>query len=66
MKKNIVALAVYRTVKAANDDASQPGSASANSAPLHMPLSGRSGWDPFEVWRTRIHVTIVRGARGRR
>jgi len=59
MNKNTVALAVYRTVKAANDD--NPASEFRGSAPPHLPLSGRSGWDPFEVWRTRIRVEAVPG-----
>jgi hypothetical protein len=59
MKKNPLALTVYRTVKAANDDATAL-SASSHSTPMHSALPGRSGWDPFEVWRTRIHVVLDR------
>jgi hypothetical protein len=60
MKKNPLALTVYRTVKAANDDGSSATPALANPIPAHLPLAGRSGWDPFEVWRTRIRIIAVR------
>ena len=64
MKKNLVALTVYRSVKAANDDG--PSAASVtDSAPPHLPIVGRGGWDPFEVWRTRIHVVLARTPRGK-
>ncbi|MGH8219523.1 MAG: hypothetical protein ACREUT_13325 [Steroidobacteraceae bacterium] len=67
MKKNTVALAVYRSVKAANDDGSYRAPVSATSGLPRIPLAGRSGWDPFEVWRTRIHVVVVaRGAGSKR
>ena len=56
MKKNPLALTVYRTVKAANDDGSSATSAFSSSISAHLPLTGRSGWDPFEVWRTRIRI----------
>jgi len=60
MKKNPLALTVYRTAKAANDDGSSATPVFANSLAPHLPLAGRSGWDPFEVWRTRIHLIDVR------
>ena len=66
MKKNPLALTVYRSVKAANDDGSSAASASPVSAPPYLPLAARSGWDPFEVWRTRIRVVVTLGPRGRR
>lgn len=56
MKKNPLALTVYRTVKAANDDGSSAISAFPNSMSAHLPLAQRCGWDPFEVWRTRIRI----------
>ena len=64
MKKNLVALTSYRTVKAANDDGSSAVAVS-NPAPSYLAAEGRGGWDPFEVWRTRIHVVIVRHPRKR-
>jgi len=66
MKKNPLALTVYRSVKAANDDGSSAAAVSANSLPPHIPLVGRSGWDPFEVWRTRIRGVVTRKPRGKR
>ena len=60
MKKNPLALTVYRTVKAANDDGSSAAAAYTNSVTPHLQLAPRSGWDPFEVWRTRIRVLDVR------
>jgi hypothetical protein len=60
MKKNPLALTVYRTVKAANDDGSSASSAFSNTVSPHLPLAGRSGWDPFEVWRTRIRLIDAR------
>ena len=66
MKKNPLALAVYRSVKAANDDGSSAAAVSSHSLPPQMPLAGRSGWDPFEVWRTRIRVVVARKPRGKR
>jgi len=66
MKKNPLALTVYRSVKAANDDGSSAGAVSSNSLPPHIALAGRSGWDPFEVWRTRIRVVVTRKPRGKR
>ncbi|HEY2591274.1 MAG TPA: hypothetical protein VGI35_06750 [Steroidobacteraceae bacterium] len=59
MKKNPLALTVYRAVKAANDDGSSAVSAFPSSISQHLPLAARSGWDPFEVWRTRIHVIAL-------
>jgi hypothetical protein len=60
MKKNLLALTVYRTVKAANDDGSSAASVYPSSIAPHLPLTGRSGWDPFEVWRSRIRVIDAR------
>ena len=56
MTKNNVALTVYRTVRAANDDGSSAASVSSSAVSPHLPLAGRSGWYPFEVWRTRIRA----------
>lgn len=64
MKKNLVALTIYRSVKAANDDGSTVAAVS-DSAPSPLPIAGRGGWDPFEVWRTRIHVVLARNPRGK-
>ncbi len=66
MKKNPLALTVYRTVKAANDDGSSATSAFPNPIPAHLPFAGRSGWDPFEVWRTRIRIIDAGGPRAAR
>ncbi|MGH8150193.1 MAG: hypothetical protein ACRETB_09520 [Steroidobacteraceae bacterium] len=56
MKKNGLVLTVYsRTYRAANDDG--PGihvQRSTQSKLSEVETSLRSGWDPFEVWRTRI------------
>lgn len=66
MKKNPLALTVYRSIKAANDDGSGAASAPSIPAPAYLPLAGRSGWDPFEVWRTRIRVVVTRTSRPKR
>ncbi len=66
MKKNLVALTVYRSVKAANDEESSAVSETDSAASYLQPLAGRGGWDPFEVWRTRIHVVVARNPRGKR
>ncbi|MGH8258249.1 MAG: hypothetical protein ACREUG_01005 [Steroidobacteraceae bacterium] len=66
MKKNPLALTDYsRTMKAANDDG-----ASGASGVMHPPTiastrtsSQRSGWDPFEVWHTRIRQRADRDTR---
>lgn len=63
MKKNPLALIVYdRAIKAANEDGSsdtrRPESVSAQSPALE-----RGGWDPFEVWRTRIRPATGRDPR---
>lgn len=61
MKKNLLALTVYRTAKAANDDDSSAPPVSPDTTAHYLPFTGRSGWDPFEVWRTRIRVVVTRG-----
>ncbi len=66
MKKNMLALAVYRSVKAANDDGSSaiplPGTPAASLISASTP----PGWDPFEVWRTRVRPGSYRGTREKR
>lgn len=34
----------------------QPMSAAANEEFVAIPAQLSSGWDPFEVWRTRVRV----------
>lgn len=61
MNKSRLVLTVYsRTYKAANDDAS---SSAVHSKPKELNDAERrtgSGWDPFEVWRTRIRLSLKR------
>ncbi|GEM_PF-1050805 len=63
MKKNPLALSVYRKIKAANDEVSAAGSPTA-AASTQRPAGQRAGWDPFEVWRTRIRPGAGRETRG--
>jgi len=65
MNKNSLALSVFRTIKAANDDDSSAATVSPNLAKLPL-LFWQNGWDPFEIWRTRIRVAIARGPQGKR
>jgi hypothetical protein len=66
MKKNHFALTVYaHAIKAANDDridepvVKAPGSTT-------RPIRESSGWDPYEVWRTRIRFAPERASRVKR
>jgi hypothetical protein len=58
MNNNLLMLSVYsRTYKAANDEeqgASQYGS--SRRMREGEPLRRERGWDPFEVWRTRVRA----------
>ncbi len=64
MNRNRLVLTVYsRTYKAANDDGL---SEAVHSTPRAFDdAEGRtsSGWDPFEVWRTRIRPSLKRDPR---
>jgi len=52
--------ALPRTQSAANGDFPKTGS------PSDKPLRPRSaGWDPYEVWRTRVKVTKQQTAAGK-
>lgn len=66
MKKNPLALSVYRTIKAANDDGSSVISQAVQLGSWQTPAAARSGWDPFEVWRTRIRPSAGHDPRGKR
>jgi hypothetical protein len=64
MNKNSLPLIVYsRTMKAANDDGSSGPTHSTSTAAMRTPATERSGWDPFEVWRTRIRAAAARDTR---
>jgi hypothetical protein len=58
MKTVHVALAVYARAQAANDEASSnplPSEAQHEGVEAAAnQLASGCGWDPFEVWRTRI------------
>jgi len=55
MKNNPGALALYASVKAANDDEFGSTLRTEHQGPTEGGARhSSSGWDPFEVWRTRI------------
>jgi len=57
MNNNPLVLSVYtRTYKAANDEQSAGQPRSPRRMPEDEPLRQVRGWDPYEVWRTRIRV----------
>jgi hypothetical protein len=61
MNNNPLVLSVYsRSYKAANDEQSTEQHRSSRRALESDPLGLERGWDPYEVWRTRIrrHSTI--------
>jgi hypothetical protein len=61
MNKNRLVLTVYsRTYKAANDDALSKAAHSTQRLAQHNEVPASGGWDPFEVWRTRIHPILKR------
>jgi hypothetical protein len=62
MTKNPLVLTVYsRTYQAANDDGLSPASCSTQRVSEPDETRTRSGWDPVEVWRTRIRPNLKRG-----
>lgn len=67
MNQNSLVFSVYsRRYKAANDD----GPDISVQRPIRSDISEvettlRGGWDPFEVWRTRIRNPSKRDPRGR-
>ncbi len=61
MKKNPLVLTVYsRTYQAANDDGLSSAPCSTERLSDPNPTRTRGGWDPIEVWRTRIRPTLKR------
>lgn len=64
MKTVHVALAVYARAQAANEEADSPLSPEVRhegaEEAANLPASG---WDPFEVWRTRIKSAQKSGPR---
>ncbi len=62
MNNNLVVLSVYsRTYTAANDDGpSESARRQSRRPPETEGHVQRSGWDPYEVWRTRIRPASKR------
>jgi hypothetical protein len=65
MKKNLVALTVYaHAIQAANDDGvGDP--VTKGSVPASRSIREARGWDPYEVWRTRIRFAPERARASR-
>lgn len=67
MKGNPLSLTLFsRLRQAANDDGSGGTGESTSQSSMRPPEGERSGWDPFEVWRTRILPAQGRGTRQER
>ncbi|MGB6451356.1 MAG: hypothetical protein WBE92_11440 [Steroidobacteraceae bacterium] len=61
MKKNPLVLTVYsRMYQAANDDGMSEAACSTKNVYDRNERRTNSGWDPLEVWRTRIRPTLKR------
>ena len=61
MTKNPLVLTVYsRTYQAANDDGLSNAACSTQSVSDPNETRTSSGWDPLEVWRTRIRPNLKR------
>ncbi len=59
MNRNRLVLTVYsRTVKAANDDGLSNAVRSSRRVSNDTETRTSGGWDPFEVWRSRIRPTL--------
>ncbi len=66
MNRNRLVLTVYsRTYKAANDDGLSSAVFSPQKSRNDSEVQPASGWDPFEVWRTRVRPALKRESRER-